>query len=51
MPDFDPFEPDLAGIGDWLIPRQDHVVEMREFRGIKVFLLVVADPETPPSSP
>ncbi len=39
---FDPFEPGLAPLDDWLHARQDQVIEHRQFRGIQVVLLRAA---------
>jgi hypothetical protein len=42
MPDFDPFQPGLTHIGDWLIDRRDRVVDQHTFNGVKVMLLDVS---------
>lgn len=42
MPDFDPFDPTLSDMGQWLHMRRDQVIEQRVYNGVRVLLL---DPE------
>jgi len=42
MPDFDPFDPDLSAMGEWLSAYRLQVLEIQTFNGLKVLLL---DPE------
>jgi hypothetical protein len=44
MPDFDPFDPSLSQMGEWLAERQGQVVEQRTYNGVRVLLL---DPRNP----
>ncbi len=44
MPDFDPFDPTLSSMGEWLSTRQDQVIEQRVYNGVRVLLL---DPQQP----
>lgn len=39
MPDFDPFDPHLSTLGEWLSTRRLQVQEIRAFNGMKVLLL------------
>lgn len=39
MPDFDPFTPETAPTGDWLVARQERVIEVQEFLGVALILL------------
>ncbi len=39
MPDFDPFDPHLTTLGEWLSTRRGQVQEIRAFNGLKVLLL------------
>lgn len=39
MPDFDPFDPNLTTLGEWLSTRRTQVQEIRSFNGMKVLLL------------
>lgn len=39
MPDFDPFDPHLTTLGEWLSTRRAQVQEIRAFNGLKVLLL------------
>jgi len=39
MPDFDPFDPSLTTLGEWLSTRRLQVQEIRAFNGLKVLLL------------
>jgi len=44
MPDFDPFDPALSSMGEWLSERRAQVVAQRKFNGVRVLLL---DPSQP----
>jgi uncharacterized membrane protein len=44
MPDFDPFDPTLSDMGQWLSKRRDQVIEQRVYNGVRVLLL---DPQQP----
>jgi uncharacterized membrane protein len=39
MPDFDPFDPRLSRMGEWLNARRAQVLEIQAFNGVKVLLL------------
>lgn len=43
LPDFDPFRPQHFFMSDWLIEHRDQIVLRKDFRGLKVFLVDVAD--------
>lgn len=43
LPDFDPFQSQHFFMSDWLIERQDRIMAQKNFPGLKVFLLDVAD--------
>lgn len=40
MPDFNPFNPKLAAMGQWLSTRENELVERRSFNGVKILLIV-----------
>jgi len=40
MPDFDPYDPDLSAMGEWLNARKSQVLEQRAFNGMKILLLI-----------
>lgn len=42
LPAFDPFKPGNSPMPGWLIPRRDHVLSQREFRGVTVLLVDVS---------
>ncbi len=44
MPDFDPFDPTLSPMGEWLSERRSQVVAQRKFNGVRILLL---DPSQP----
>lgn len=44
MPDFNPFNPKLAEMGEWLSTREPQLVEQRSFNGVKILLI---DPQRP----
>jgi hypothetical protein len=44
MPDFDPFDPTLSAMGEWLARRQDQVIGQWAYNGVRVLLL---DPQPP----
>jgi hypothetical protein len=44
MPDFNPFNPKLAKMGEWLSTRESQLVEQRSFNGVKILLI---DPQRP----
>lgn len=46
MPDFDPFDPHLSALGEWLSTRRDQVLEVNSFNGLKVLLLAPAPAQT-----
>ncbi len=39
MPDFNPFNPKLAKMGEWLSTRESQLVEQRSFNGVKILLI------------
>ncbi|MBI5958101.1 MAG: glycosyltransferase family 39 protein [Chloroflexi bacterium] len=39
MPDFDPFNPHLSKMGEWLSVREDQLVERRTFHGVVILLI------------
>jgi hypothetical protein len=39
MPDFDPFNPSLSPMGEWLSVREDQLVERRSFHGVTILLI------------
>jgi hypothetical protein len=43
MPDFDPFEPSISPMPEWLIPRRDQVILQKEFKGVTLLLVDVED--------
>ncbi|MEW6580225.1 MAG: glycosyltransferase family 39 protein [Chloroflexota bacterium] len=45
MPDFDPFDPRLSAMGEWLSAYRPQVLEIQTFNGMKVLLL---DPDSAP---
>ena len=45
MPDFDPFDPRLSAMGEWLSAYRPQVLEIQTFNGMKVLLL---DPDGAP---
>jgi hypothetical protein len=43
MPDFDPFEPSISPMPDWLVPRRDQVILQKEFKGVTLLLVNAED--------
>jgi hypothetical protein len=44
MPDFDPFDPTLSAMGEWLARRQDQVIGQWAYNGVRVLLLDLQPP-------